>query len=288
MLKLFFLILISLSLWANTTLKRHYFVSSSDIKLCDITNNPKENNILFHIMQGRHTKRIKTSQLLEILKKNGHKEFVSRHAYTQFEKKSPINTTKIEKYVKNYYIKHYKEITIKSIKVHSRSYITKLPQNYTIKIQKHNYLHNKGALAIKSQDNRELFFDYVIEASVSVYISKKNINRNEELSFVNSIKKSIILEKFHALPIQELHKGVFESKFRISKGKVLTLRDVESLHLVKRGTMVQVVLQSANMAISFSAKALRSGKLGDAIIVEKSNGKKLKVQIVGKNRVRVL
>ena len=288
MLKLLLIMLLSLSLWANTTLKRHYFVSSSDIKLCDITNNPKENNILFHIMQGRHTKRIKTSQLLEILKKNGHKEFVSHHAYTQFEKKSPIDTSRIEKYIKNYYLKYYKEISIKSIKVHSRGYITKLPQNYTIKMKKHSYLYNKGALSIKSQDNRQLFFDYVVEANVGVYVSKKNINRNEELSFVNSVKKSIILKKFHALPIQELHKGVLESKIRISKGKVLTLRDVESIHLVKRGSMVQVVLQSANMAISFSAKALRSGKLGDTITIEKSNGKRLKVQIVAKNRVRVL
>jgi len=288
MIKISLFLFLALTLFANTPLKRQYFVSSSEIKLSDITKNPQEDQTLFHIMEGRHTKRIKSSQLLEILKKNGHKEFISHHAYTQFEKKSPIDTSKISQYIKNYYLKYYKEITIKSINVHPRGYLTKLPKDYTIKMQKHSYLHKKGALSIKSQDHRQLFFDYTIEATVAVYVSKKDINRNEELSFVNSVKKSIILKKFRALPIQELQRGVLESKIHISKGKVLTQRDVESIHLVKRGAIVQVVLQSANIAISFSAKAVRSGKLGDTITVEKSNAKRLKVQVVGKNRVRVL
>jgi flagella basal body P-ring formation protein FlgA len=43
-------------------------------------------------------------------------------------------------------------------------------------------------------------------------------------------------------------------------------------------------MDSKNMSIAFNAKALQDAKMGDTIMVEKSNGTKLKVQIVGKNR----
>ena len=288
MIKILLAILIYCTLYATQNLESKYFVSTSDIKLSDITHNQKDTQLLFTITDGRYSKKVKRSQLLHILQKYGYNDYTSHHAYIKFEKKSPIDTKKIQKFIEDYYKHHYKYIEISNIEVDPRGYIKELPSPYTIKMQKRSYLHKHGTLSIKGSNKRQLFFDYTITAKVMVYISKKEINRNEELSFVNTLKKSIILEKFRALPIQEIQRGTIESKIHISKGKILTLRDVESLHLIKRGATVNVTLQSGGISISFSAKAVRNGKLGDIITIENSDGKRIKVQVIGKNRARVL
>jgi flagella basal body P-ring formation protein FlgA len=48
-----------------------------------------------------------------------------------------------------------------------------------------------------------------------------------------------------------------------------------------------VSLYGDNMAITFSAKALQDGKVNDIIKVQKSDGKRLKVKVIGKNRAEM-
>ena len=68
---------------------------------------------------------------------------------------------------------------------------------------------------------------------------------------------------------------------------LITSRDVTGLYLVKRGESVNVTLKSSGIDISFSAKALTSGRAGDMISVLRSEGKKIKVRVIGKNRAEM-
>ena len=286
--KILFLSLITLSLYANKILKENYYVPSNDIKLSTLIPHIKDDIHLYSITDGRYTRRVKSKDLLKLLKQHGYKEYKAKSRYIKFTKQSPIDTRKIKEALKKIYTQRYENIEIHAIEVHPRGYIKSLPKEYKVKLQSKSHLKNRGTLSIRSSSNRQTFFDYKIDATLSVYKARVKINRNEELSHINTIKKSIILDKFRAMPIQKIENTGLQSKHRIKKGSVITARDARALQLVKRGSNIVVILNSKNMAISFSAQALESGVYGDTIKVKKINSKIIKIKIIGKNRGEVL
>jgi len=284
---IFILLLLTLQLNADKILKNTYYVKSNDIYISHIIKNPPSNKPLYKISFNKHTKRVKTKDLIQLLKKHGYRGYTSKSRYIKFIKKSPIDTSKISQYIKDYYLENYNQIDIQEIKVSPRIYMTSLPQEYTINIRKKNYLSRNGVVSIKTPKNKKIFFNYDVKADVSVYLSRVQIKKDVELSAINTIKKSIILEKFMAKPIQILEAHTIQGKRHIKKDKILTLRDVEILSIVKKNSYINVNLNSQNMSISFSAKALQNGKLGDTITVQKNSGKRLKVRVTGKNRAEI-
>jgi len=283
-LKVFLLFFLSYSLFAENFLKSEYEILGDDINLSCIIPDIKNDTKLYTITPGRHTRKVKSSQLITLLKKHGVKDFSAKHKYTYFTQLSPIDTSKIEAEIKKIYLQKYKNIQIKSIKVRPRAYLESLPKNYRIKMQSKNHLKRDAVVSIISDKNRQLFFDYTLDAIVDVYVARKDIDRNSELSNLNSVKKSIILDQFKAMPIEDIKRGRLQTKRHVKTGTVLTTRDIEELELVKRGANVNVTLNNSNLAISFSAKALESGVFGDIIRVEQKNSRVLKVKITGKNR----
>ncbi|QOY53271.1 flagellar basal body P-ring formation chaperone FlgA [Candidatus Sulfurimonas baltica] len=285
--KTFFSLFIYLTLYSSSTLDETYYVNTKTINLSHIIPNVKNDSKLFSIENTKHTKRVKTKDLLNTLKQLGYAEFSSKSSYTNFVLKSPIDTSKIELKIKNYYQNKYENINITDIFIEPRGYLVSLPENYTVNIRSRNYLSRSGVIYIKTSDNKKMFFNYDVTATVLVYISKKKIKKDVELSVLNVSKKSIILDKFVDKPIQNVTKGLFQSKRHISENKILTIRDVETFNIVKRDSLINVSLKSNHMTISFSAKALQDGKENDIIRVQKNNGTRVKVRITGKNRAEM-
>ena len=288
LLKILFFSLFSLSLYANAYLKDHYYVSSNEIRLSTLIPHIKDDFILYSITQGRYTRRIKSKELLNILKQHGYSNYLVKSRYIKFTKENPIDTKKIKQALKEIYLEKYKDIEIRTIEVHARGYIKTMPKKYSVKVQSKSHLKNRGTLSIKSDKNKQIFFDYKIDATVRVFKARVNIKRNIELSHINTVKKSIILDKFRAMPIQIVQNAGLQSKHNIKKDNVLTNRDTQTLQLVKRGSSITVILNSKNMAISFSAQALQNGVYGETIKVKKTNNKIIKIKVTGKNRGEVL
>ncbi len=286
-LKIILLLLISIGLSADIYLERNYYVQSKEIMLSDIVKTAQEDVKLFSIDNNRYSKRVKSNEILQILKSHGLKKYRSKHVYIQFTQKSPINTDKIENEIANFYKKSYKDINIKSISVKPRSYISTLPQNYETVLKSKSQLSKNGTLYIKTDDKKKIFFNYQINAKILAYEAKKDIKRNMEFSNINCKKKSIILDKFRSMPLQNILKSTLQSTRNIKAGTIITTRDTQGLYLVKKGSNINVTLSSSNLAISFSAQAVQDGKYGDIITVMKSNGKKIKVRITGKRRAEV-
>jgi len=285
--KLIFFILLATQLYASNILNNTYYVNSNDINITSIIPHAKSNFELFKIAQGKYSKRVKSKDLLKILKLHGYSNYKSKSRYIKFIKKSPIDTTKIKLNIKKYYKKKYEQIDIQKIEIESRGYLASLPKEYIVEIRDRNFLSKSGTLSIKTPQNKKIFFNYTIKANISVYETRKKIKKSVELSAFNTIKKSIILDKFRAKPIQNIKKGTLQTKRHIKQDKIITIRDIEKLSLVKKNSYINVSLKSDNMAITFSAKALQDGKLNDIIRVQKSNGKRLKVKITGKNRAEI-
>ncbi|OIP56295.1 MAG: flagella basal body P-ring formation protein FlgA [Helicobacteraceae bacterium CG2_30_36_10] len=286
-LKTLFLLLFSLVLHANEVLKSDYYLSSDDINLSVIFPHAKQDIKLFSLERSRYTKKIKSRELIKLLEHHGYPSCTAQNRYINFIKKSPIDVTKIEEKIRKLYTQKYTAITIKTITVMPRGYIESLTDTYIVKIQRDNHLSRSGTLYVKTTDNKKIFFDYQVEAEVSVYIARKKIKRENELSLVNCKKKSIILDKFDAMPIQKLQQSMFQSKHQIREGTVITARDIEQLSIVKRDSIVSVILDEKNIAISFGAKALQDGKLDDTITIQKNNKQRLKAKVIGKNRVEI-
>ncbi len=286
-LKILLLLFISIGLFANNYLKSNYYVQDREIMLSNIIENIQDDVQLFRIDKSRHSKRVKSKQVIKILQSHGIKDYKSKHSYVQFTKKSPINSEKIKNTIEKIYKERYAHIKIKTVLVEPRSYITTLPQSYEIILKSKSHLSKDGTLYIKTDDNKKTFFNYKIDAEIVVFEAKKDIKRNIELSNINCKKKSIILDKFRAMPLQNMLKGTVQSTHNIKQGTILTTRDAQGLYLVKRGSNVNVTLNSSNLAISFSAEALQNGRFADIITVMKRNGKKVKVRVTGKRTAEV-
>ena len=286
-LKILLLLFISVSLFSDVYLQSNYYVKDKEIMLSSVVKETKEDVQLFSIDKSRYSKRVKSKKVLQILNSYGIKNYKSKHAYIQFTKKSPINSEKIKSSIKKFYEKKYSHINIQSIVVEPRSYMASLPLYYETILKSKSHLSKSGTLYIKTDDKKKIFFNYKIDAEIVVYEAKKDIKRNVELSNINCKKKSIILNKFRAAPLQSLLKGTVQSTHNIKAGTILTTRDAQGLYLVKRGSNVNVTLKSSNLAISFSAIAMQDGRYEDIISVMKDNGRKVKVRVTGKRKGEV-
>lgn len=286
-LKILLLLLVSVSLFSDVYLESNYYVKDKKVMLSSLVKETKKDVQLFSIDKSRYSKRVKSKDIIKILKSHGIEDYKSKHPYIQFTKKSPINSQKIKNAIEKVYKEKYAHIKIKTVFVEPRSYIATLPKSYETILKSKSHLSKDGTLYIKTDTKKKIFFNYKIDAEIVVYEAKKDIKRNIELSNLNSKKKSIILDKFRAMPLQSILKGTVQSTHNIKKGTILTTRDAQGLYLVKRGSNVNVTLSSSNLAISFSAEALQNGRLADTITVIKRNGKKVKVRVTGKRRAEV-
>ncbi|MBL1243887.1 MAG: flagellar basal body P-ring formation protein FlgA [Sulfurimonas sp.] len=276
-----------LHLSANTQLKSNYVIQQNYVLVSDIIKYSSSDLKLFDIDKNRHSLRIKTKTLLHKLNSLGYKNISSKHNYTQFTQESPINIDRLKLYLREVYIKNYIDIDIHSISVSPRSYLYEMPKNYKISLHKKAHLSNKGIINIKTDDNKKIFFNYLVKAHIGVIISTQTIQKDDELSFLNAKKKSIMLQKFRALPLQEIKKATLQVKHRVKKDFILTDRDVIGLFLVKRGATINVVVTDSNIAISFLAKAKQNGRLGERITVVNSLGKKLKAVVTARNSAEI-
>jgi flagella basal body P-ring formation protein FlgA len=287
LIKAFFLLLLSINLLANQHLQNNYFIKNEYILLSDIIKNPTNDKKIYFIDRDKHSLRIKSKELIKSLKLLGYSDISSKHTYIQFTQESPIDTQKIKRQLYSLYSEYYHKIEIIKIEIHPRSYIESLPKKYTIHLNKKAFLSSQGVLYIKTSDRKKIFFNYMIEAKVTVIKAKEDIARGSELSKFNTQKKSIILDRFRAMPLQELEKSTLQTKLKIKKSSVLTLRDVVRLDLIKRGSSVNVSIIDRNLAVTFTAKASQNGRYGDIIYVINKNGKKIKVLVTGKNRAEI-
>lgn len=282
--KILLFLLFSLPLFAGVALKSEYYIPSNEISLSSIFPETSNNPLLYEITEGRYSKRIPSQELIDLLATHGYKNLKSNSEYIQFTKQAAIDMSPIEEEIKKIFKKRYKQIDIQSLELHPRGYLEALPKEFTVEMQSKSHLKSQGACYIKTDERKKIFFDFIIKAQIDVYMARESIKRNTELSSINTLKKSIILDKFRAQPLQNIANGTLQSKHNIKKGALLTSRDIVELALIRRGESINVLLTSDNMSISFSAEALEDGVYEQIIEVQKQNGTKIKIKVTGKNR----
>ena len=287
MIKHILLLLLCINLFAAKVLDSTYYIDSNEIYINTIVKDTNQSIVLFKIPNGRYHKKVDAKEILKILKIYGYSNYTYKSRYINFIKKSPIDTSKISQKLQEYYKQHYEDIDIHSISVNPRGYLKKMPDKYTIDIRSKNYLSRIGIVSIKTPKRKKIFFNYIIDADVGIYISRKKIQKKEKLTQLNTQKKVVTLDRFKAKPIQNIQDKNLQAKHHIQTRRLITTRDVEPLSVVKRGTYISVGLKANNMNITTTAKALEDGRVGQIIRVMQPNGKKLRVKILNKNMAEI-
>jgi len=284
---LFFLICFQSLLFSSVTLQKIYYVDNDYISISDLIKSPKTDAILFNINKSKHSKRIKSKDLISKLHTYGYKDIIAKHSYVQFSKKSPIDTRRIKSAIKTLYQNNYPNIDIINILVEPRSFIEKIPDTYSIGFTKKSYLRNQGNLYIRTLTNKKIFFNYQINAKIEILKTQKRIHKDEPISRINTREENIILGKFRALPLNDIDNLYVQAKHNLKKGKILTKRDVIGLYAIKKGANININVVDKNLAISYIAKANQNGRIGDMISATNRHGKKIKVIVTGKNMAEI-
>lgn len=285
--KILFLSFILSNIYANKALESVYYVDSKDVKLSSIIPHVKNDFSIMKIEENRYSQKIKSKEFIQLLSKYGYKNYTAQSSYINFILKSPVDTSKIEQKIEEYYKKSYENIDIESIHVEPRGYMSSLPQTYTIQIRDDDFLSKSGVINIKTSDNRRLFFDYNIIANVEVYKTKNSVKKDTNLSPSNTIRKSVRIDRFRDKPLQNIYETSLQTKRQIPKDIILTIRDVEITDAIKRDATVNVTMHTDGMGFTFSAKALKDAKVNDIINVQNSSGKILKVRVTGSNTAEI-
>jgi flagella basal body P-ring formation protein FlgA len=284
--KIVLIALFCINSYALVEIKKTYYIDSRDINSSLFFKDKKEVK-LYTIPKHKHSLRIRDDQLQKLLKDKGFNNFSIKPRFIYFELKSPIDTTKIENFLKDHYKAKYEKIKINKVLVQPRTYMQSLPTNYTIEFRNRSHLSNEGVLSIEDNSKRKYFFNYMVDADIDALKAKKKILRGEEISNINSVVESVKLDDFRSIPLQRLDTSEFQAKYHINKGEMISRRDVRKLDLVREDTQVSVSMENSSFAITFSATALQSGKLNDIITIQKRDGRKLKAKVIGKQRVEI-
>lgn len=285
--KILILSITCISLYAQNSLQNVYYVKTNSVNLSVIIPEVKNDFEIYKIDKDRHSKRVKSKELIELLNKHGYKGYDTKRGYINFIIKSPIDTSVFEQKIREYYEKNYDSIEIKKIFVEPRGYLTSLPKDYIFDIDSRDYLSRSGIISIKTLQNKKIFFDYDIEANVVVYTSRNIIKKDTQISLANCTRKSIVLDRFRAKPLQNIETKSLQAKRHIPKDMILTIRDIEFLDVIKKDSMINVSLRKDGMSITFGAKALQDGKVNDIIKVQNSNQKILKARVTGSNTAEI-
>jgi flagella basal body P-ring formation protein FlgA len=269
------------------TLQKNYYTPTKNIYLHTLIKNTKNNPLLYTITEGRYTKKISTKKVVKKLLSLGYKVDDFQSNYIKFTHEIPFDRKRLKKFLLQQYNTRYKNIQIKKITIHSRGHLKTMPSRYTIHIQSNAILKDHGIFFIRA-NKRDLFFNYTIDATLTIYKARKKIKRSEELSLLNLYKSKVKLVHFFAPPLYIKQRKHFEAKHLIKKDAIITQRDVILERLVRRGNSIKVTLKENNLLISFEAKALSDAIYGDIIRVKQPNNHILQVKVIGKNQAEVL
>jgi len=284
--KYIFLLIISFNILHAYILKRNYTTNTNIIYASNIIPYIKHDFIITQYSAGQHKITLSSYKLKNIFNKHDYK--LSSHvAYVTFTQKSPIDMSKIIQKLRMSFLHRYPNLDIISLKVMPMSYMSRLPDSYTVTIPNYALLNNYSTIYIITPRHREFFFNFILKAKINIVVATKKIKRHTKLTAFNTKEKFVNFKNFHGMPIASISNHQYQSKFTIQSGQIILQRNIQPLSLVRRGHNVTATLNQGGISIIFSAKALQSGRKGDTINIVRDDGKELKAVIIGPNMVEI-
>jgi len=207
---------------------------------------------------------------------------------------TPIPTKNIEKVIHDSYTKKYPTIEIESIRVKQ---IGKTPRNFDtfkeqeIVLPKPALKRDKSTISVlysTPKKDKKIYFKYQIKAKISIYKATNLIPRETPLTLENLHLEKIPFTNIISQPIGKDDLNRYSAKRAIKKNRIITILDIKkSLDIIKN-QHVNATIVDEDLKITFQAKALQSGFIGDIIKIKRGKKKIFRAKIVSKNRVEVI
>ncbi len=206
----------------------------------------------------------------------------------------PIPTKNIEKVIHDSYTKRYPTIEIESIRVKQ---IGKTPKNFDefeeqeIFLSKPALKRNKSTISVlysTPKKDKKFYFKYQIKAKISIYKATNLIPRDTPLTLENLHLEKIPFTNIVSQPILKDDLNRYSAKRAIKKNRIITTLDIKQSLDIMKNQKVNAIISDEELKITFQAKALQSGFIGDIIKIKRGKKKVFKAKIVSKNRVEVI
>ncbi len=266
-------------------LEQNYATNFRDINISTITKNSANDATIATIEQGKMSKKILSKELVEFLKTHGYANYTTKQRYINFSLNTPIDTSKLQAEIGQYYKDAYPEITIENVLITPAIWLATLPSEYKIDFDKKSLLQNKGMFSIEDAQNKKLYFNYIISAKISLFYAKDTIKKSSPLSLTNCFKKTIVFEKLRAIPVDNL--ATKQAKHHISKDDFITSRNTKGLNAVRKGEQIILVLSKEDISLTAEVVALEDGVVNDIIKVQNNLKKIFKAKIIAKDMVEL-
>ena len=207
---------------------------------------------------------------------------------------TPLPTKNIKKVIQDSYIKHYPTIKIESIRV---TQFGKTPKNFNqfkeqeIIISTPSLKKEKSTISVvysSPQKDKKIYFKYQIKATIGLYKANTLIQRNTLLTLENSHFEQIPFTNLLAQPINEHHINQYTTKRTIKKNKIITISDIKKSIDIIKNQKITATISEGELKITFQAKTLQSGTIGDVIKIKRGKNTIFKAIIKSKNSVEVI
>ncbi len=282
----FFLLFFAMQLY-GITLEENYETKGRDIYASDISKEITKDFLLFSYDTDKQILCTSAQKVIALFKNHGILIQPNKVKTITFREKSPINIQKICDALQREFLNKYPALIIKSLKLYPRTHLSELPDKYSLTLQKQTLARNYSTVSIITPEHKMIFFDYVLDAQLDVVVSTKPIARHEKLSFENTKIKRVKFLSFRAAPLSDVLNHQYQSKFSIKSDEILTQNDIEQLSVVRRNEHVVAFVEDGGVSITFDVVSQQDGKVGDVIVVRKSDGKALRAKVISDKRVQI-
>ncbi len=196
--------------------------------------------------------------------------------------------------IKNKFLEYYPHMKVHSLVI---TPLGRTPKNFAqyqlekVTLSAASLKRNHGTFSVlyaKANKKKKRFFKFTLDASLGVLFSSRYIKKNQTIDTYNTTYKEIKFQTFPAMPIDQSYFQDYESKRTIKEGKILTKNDLRHIVDVKRGTLLDATLYDGNVQLTFKAKSIEEGNIGDIIKVKRGLYKKMRAIITSKQSVDII
>ena len=264
-----------------------YCVDSDKISLYTFGFEGENNEILN--LEGKKAAKIETKKLHEILtanfktykdKSGGNVVFVSGCSLMDMVQMQFLKAISDE----------FEGISIKELVIEPQ---VRLPENFNeLKLQNvfiSGQDSSKGVFRASFEQpdltSKSLFFKYSFRAKIPVFIAINKIEHNHILSLTDYQSNYIEFEKYQKDMFSSMPSSRLVARTAIKAGEVLSQRQFSAMSLVKRGDILNAVLNDGGLSVIVEVRALEDGNLGDMIKIRTKDNKILPASVSGKNQV---
>ncbi len=285
--KFIFIITFFLSgLYANT-LQQSYTFTHPTITSADLNVSCSKPFEILLIPDGKTSYRVNAQILLKTFELNGCALESGKVRFVTFSKRSDTDYTLLQNQLTTFFTEQYPTIFIQSIQVFPHGYIQSLPKNGHAVFDKDMATKNKGTFYVPDNNGIRHYFDFTIDATLSVLHTSQKTSRKEVVSLNNCAMKTIPFSSFRSKPLISLPDKMSRYKTSLKNDTPLLDRHIESIPLVLRGSKVSVQVKNETVIVEFIATAMQEGALYDIITIEKADSKRVRAKIIGENAVEL-